>query len=85
MGGFFFSFLSDRAECAESEEKAQAEYDKVYEGMKDVNEKIDAIAAKKKEKGKTHGKIHKWVFCCWSFLCVFEKQQWLGDGFLMLF
>ena len=51
--------MPDRAECAESEEKAQAEYDKVYEGMKGVNEKMDAIAAKKKEKGKSHGKIHK--------------------------
>ncbi|XP_070213062.1 structural maintenance of chromosomes protein 4-like [Littorina saxatilis] len=47
------------AECAKGEEKAQAEFDKVYEGMKAVNEKMEAIAAKKKEKGKGHGKIHK--------------------------
>ncbi|XP_076435848.1 structural maintenance of chromosomes protein 4-like [Babylonia areolata] len=46
-------------ECTESEEKAQAEFDKVYEGMKDVNEKKEAIAAQKKDKGKAHGKVHK--------------------------
>jgi hypothetical protein len=46
-------------ECTESEEKAQVEYDKVYEGMKGVTEKMDALAAQKKEQGKRHGQIHK--------------------------
>ena len=67
--------MPDRAECAESEEKAQAEYDKVYEGMKGVNEKMDAIAAKKKEKGKSHGKIHKWVLHVYLFFNLSLKER----------
>nr|KAG5701435.1 hypothetical protein BaRGS_032767 [Batillaria attramentaria] len=47
------------AECEESGQKAQAEYDKVNEGMKDINEKMEAIATKKKEKGKTHAQVFK--------------------------
>ena len=82
--------LSDRAGCAESEEKAQTEYDKVYEGMKGVNEKMEAIAAKKKETGKSHGKIHKWVsffaFSSASRSCLtVKKKKWGGGGVVSLY
>lgn len=47
------------SECAESEEKAAAEFNKVKEGMKVLTEKMDDIAAKKKEKGKEHCTLYK--------------------------
>ncbi|KAK3094368.1 hypothetical protein FSP39_000811 [Pinctada imbricata] len=46
-------------ECAESERKAQEEYDKINEGMKEVNEKMKAIQDGKKEKDKELKNIYK--------------------------
>lgn len=45
-------------ECASNEKKATDEYNKINEGMKDVNEQIAKIEATKKEKDKELGKIY---------------------------
>ncbi|XP_069103456.1 structural maintenance of chromosomes protein 4-like [Argopecten irradians] len=46
-------------ECVVNEEKASEEYNKINEGMKDVNEKMKAITDAIKEKGKKHKHILK--------------------------
>ena len=46
-------------ECSENEKKAQEEYDKIYEGMKEVNDKMKVITDAKKEKETACKKIVK--------------------------
>ncbi|XP_033759958.1 structural maintenance of chromosomes protein 4-like isoform X2 [Pecten maximus] len=46
-------------ECAVNEEKATGQYNKINEGMKEVNEKMQSITDAMKEKGKEHKRILK--------------------------
>lgn len=55
-------FIVCRMECSENEKKAQEEYDKIYEGMKEVNDKMKVITDAKKEKETACKKIVKYVF-----------------------
>lgn len=57
-----FLKLVCRMECSENEKKAQEEYDKIYEGMKEVNDKMKVITDAKKEKETACKKIVKYVF-----------------------
>lgn len=57
-----FIFFVCRLECSENEKKAQEEYDKIYEGMKEVNDKMKVITDAKKEKETACKKIVKYVF-----------------------
>lgn len=57
-----FLELVCRMECSENEKKAQEEYDKIYEGMKEVNDKMKVITDAKKEKETACKKIVKYVF-----------------------
>lgn len=45
-------------ECSENEKKATEEFNKINEGMKDVNEQMARITAAKKDKDKALGKIY---------------------------
>lgn len=58
----FYFFFVCRMECSENEKKAQEEYDKIYEGMKEVNDKMKVITDAKKEKETACKKIVKYVF-----------------------
>ena len=53
------SLLFVSLECSENEKKAQEEYDKIYEGMKEVNDKMKVITDAKKEKETACKKIVK--------------------------
>lgn len=62
-------------ECSENEKKAQEEYDKIYEGMKEVNDKMKVITDAKKEKETACKKIVKYVF----------QYSLIDEGFFFLF
>lgn len=51
--------IFNRKECSVNEDKASGEYNKINDGMKEVNTKMEAITTAMKEKGKDHKHILK--------------------------